>query len=123
YAEASRETTRLISAMYGLLVVLILIGVAIAWYFGRLLVVSFRQEHEALEAARAAVAARDELMGVVAHDLRNPLGAIILKAAMLRRTADSDKSRRDAEFIEGVAGRMARLIESLLDVATLQAGR
>ncbi len=123
YARANRDRDRLLSGMYGLFAVLVLISVLTAWYFGRLLVRAFRQEHEALDAARSAVAARDELMGMVAHDLRNPLGAITLKAALLRRTADSDRTRQSAESIESVAARMAHLIKTMLDVTTLEAGR
>ncbi|HEY8947074.1 MAG TPA: HAMP domain-containing sensor histidine kinase, partial [Polyangiaceae bacterium] len=76
-----------------------------------------------LQAARKAVAARDELMGIVAHDLRNPLGAISLKAALIKKTADSDRTRQQAASIENVARRMAYLITTMLDVATLEAGR
>lgn len=39
--------------------------------------------HEALE---GAVRARQEVLGIVAHDLRNPLNAIALQAAVLRRS-------------------------------------
>jgi len=77
----------------------------------------------ALETARKAVAARDELMAIVAHDLRNPLGAITMQAELLRNSADSDRTRQRAESIDKVAMRMEYLIKTMLDVATLEAGR
>ena len=35
--------------------------------------------------AQDAVRLRDDVLDIVAHDLRNPLGTILLQAAMLRR--------------------------------------
>jgi signal transduction histidine kinase len=100
-----------------------LLGLGLAWRFATLLGRSYHKEQEALDAARQAVAARDELMGILAHDLRNPLNAISLKAAVLRLGADSDKTRRYAESIEHVTASMAELVSTMLDVRTLEAGR
>jgi PAS domain S-box-containing protein len=76
--------------------------------------------------ALRATRARDDILGVVAHDLRNPLSSVLAQAElMLRRapaTAD-DRARRAAESIQRAATRMARLIEDLLDVTRLEAGR
>ena len=108
--------------MYGLLAVLLLVGLVIAAFFSRLLVRARRKEAEALETATKAIAARDELMAIVAHDLRNPLGAISLKAALVRRGNDPDKMRSHAASIENVTLRMEYLVKSMLDVATMEAG-
>jgi signal transduction histidine kinase len=61
-------------------------------------------------------------MGIVAHDLRNPLGAITLKAALMREGTDSSSIRQQAQSIEHSALRMAHLIETMLDLATIEAG-
>ena len=77
------------------------------------------------EALKRAVAARDEVLGFVAHDLRNPLSAILMQASLLERPAP-DPERRDQkakELIVRSAKRMNRLIQDLLDVATIEAGR
>ena len=37
------------------------------------------------DVAQAAIRVRDQVLGIVAHDLRNPLGAIMAAAAILRR--------------------------------------
>lgn len=122
--ERAREAGALLARrLYALLAVVVLAGTGVAWRFSRRLGHVFGREQEALGSARKAIAARDELMGVVAHDLRNPLGAITLKAAIMRREADSDRTRQRAESIEKVATRMAYLIKTMLDVATLEAGR
>lgn len=76
-------------------------------------------------AAGRAVQARDDVLGVVAHDLRNPLGIIRMQATSLQRLApESDpRLRKAALAIERAATRMNRLIEDLLDVARIEAGR
>jgi signal transduction histidine kinase len=76
-------------------------------------------------ATRRAVQARDDVPGIVAHDLRNPLGTILMQAALLRRPgADPEsRSRTSGERIERAATRMKRLIEDLLDVTRMEAGR
>jgi len=121
YSEARQERARLAARLYGLLVVLLFGSAAIAWYFTRLLGRSFRKEQDALGAARRALATREELMGVVAHDLRNPLSAITMKASLMRKGADSSSIRQQAQSIENVAWRMEHLIKSMLDVATIEA--
>lgn len=74
---------------------------------------------------RDAVAARDRLLGAVAHDLRNPLNAIRLHATRLSRgTRDRDRGAPHPAVaeIEQEAGRMTRLIDDLLDYARLESG-
>ncbi|WP_437680906.1 ATP-binding protein [Sorangium sp. So ce131] len=123
YDIAKSERVRLERRLYGVLGLLVLTGVGIAWYFTRRLGGLYHQVREAREAARRAVAARDELMGILAHDLRNPLGAITVKAAMMRRGADSERTRQHAASIENVAMRMERLIRTMLDVAIMESSR
>jgi PAS domain S-box-containing protein len=75
--------------------------------------------------ARSAIRARDEMMGVVAHDLRNPLHTIVMQSSLLRENAarSDGGSRKGAEIIKRAAGRMERLIRDLLDVTRIEAGR
>jgi PAS domain S-box-containing protein len=77
------------------------------------------------EIARRAIQARDDVLGVVAHDLRNPLGTMVMQAALLRRRGGEPerRSRKPAEAIERAATRMDRLIQDLLDVTRMEAGR
>jgi len=70
---------------------------------------------------RASVEAaqlRDQVLGVVAHDLRNPLSAILLMAGALKRL-DPDA----AETIRSAGTRMDRLIQDLLDVALMESSQ
>lgn len=73
-------------------------------------------------AARRATEARDEVLGIVAHDLRNPLNSILLLASLLHRAESDRRSRERAEGIERAASRMNRLIQDLLDVTRIEAG-
>ena len=76
-----------------------------------------------------AVRARDDLVAVVSHDLRNPLGVIQMQAAILLQTVGSENeefSRRiqtSTDHIQRAVGRMNTLIRDLLDLAKLEAGR
>jgi signal transduction histidine kinase len=123
YAEAKEARGQLAQRLYGLLAVLVLASMGVAWRFSRRLGVAFGREQDAVRAARKAIAARDELMGIVAHDLRNPLSAITMRAALMHKSADSDLTRQQAKSIEKVAMRMEYLIQTMLDVTTLEAGK
>lgn len=68
---------------------------------------------------RRATRLRDDVLGVVAHDLRSPLNAIVLQSQRLARHGARDA----AEAIGRSTKRMNRLIEDLLDVARMEAGR
>jgi PAS domain S-box-containing protein len=66
---------------------------------------------------------RDQVLGVVAHDLRNPLTTILTQLWALRRHgADAERrSPKPVQVIERAAKRMNRLIQDLLDVALMEA--
>ncbi|HEX5972830.1 MAG TPA: PAS domain-containing sensor histidine kinase [Gemmatimonadaceae bacterium] len=75
--------------------------------------------------AQQATRARDEVLGVVSHDLRNPLATISMCAGALLDPAPppvdgvrsmADAIRHSAEWAEGI-------ISDLFDVTTLEAGR
>lgn len=63
---------------------------------------------------------REELMAVVSHDLKNPLGTISLAATMLREKSGEN---RQLDAILRATTRMEHLIGDLLDYASIQAGR
>ena len=75
--------------------------------------------------AQHAIQLRDDVLSIVAHDLRNPLGTILMQASMLRRKggAPERRSRKPGEVIERAATRMNHLIQDLLDVARMEGGR
>ena len=68
---------------------------------------------------------RDQVLGVVAHDLRNPLSTILLQASALKRHGPEPerRSQKPSEVIHRAATRMNRLIQDLLDVAVMESGQ
>jgi PAS domain S-box-containing protein len=95
-----------------------------------LLLAIARQSARALEHARLyererqAVRARDEVLGVVAHDLRNPLGAISLYASLLQDSLpEGEQFRSHAEAILNLSKVADHLIQDLLDVSRIEAGQ
>ena len=78
---------------------------------------------------RRAVRARDDFLAVAAHELRTPLSALVLQlGALLRSLRASAAGPEDptvvrAEKAVRVTDRLARLVESLLDVSRVAAGR
>jgi PAS domain S-box-containing protein len=74
--------------------------------------------------AELATRARDQMLGVVAHDLRNPLGTILMAAELVEEAlAPESDARRKAAMIRRAGERMNRLIQDLLDVKRIDQGR
>jgi signal transduction histidine kinase len=77
------------------------------------------------ESAQRATRARDEVLGAVSHDLRNPLSAIVMCAQALQESPpDSPEDLRTlVDAIADSAEWMTRLIRDLLDVAAIDSGQ
>ncbi|HYI12864.1 MAG TPA: ATP-binding protein [Thermoanaerobaculia bacterium] len=74
--------------------------------------------------SQQAVRAREEVLAIVSHDLRNPLNAVTLGASLMQTSktlADDDREQIDTIVIS--AKRMSRLIADLLDVTRLDGGK
>lgn len=81
-------------------------------------------ERQARLDAEAATRARDEMLRVVSHDLRNPVTGVLMGAKMLRFQLEPDHPGREVlDGIEIAAERQGRLIRDLSDVANIEAGR
>jgi PAS domain S-box-containing protein len=75
--------------------------------------------------AQQANRARDEVLGVVSHDLRNPISAIAMCVRVLEENAPEDAADR-AELLRTIresAEWANRLIQDLLDVASIERGQ
>src|SRR5690242_20547568 len=77
-----------------------------------------------LEAVRGSLRARDEIVGVVSHDLRNPVAAVkMLSRSVLTSAADaSTATKENLGLIAEAAEQMDALIRDLLDVTRLDVG-
>ncbi len=82
-----------------------------------------------VEREQRAVKARDDLVAVVSHDLKNPLNVIQLQSVLLRNLAGLSADDRATRFrasvdrIQRSVGHMDALIHDLLDLARIEAGR
>ncbi|QRN98318.1 GAF domain-containing protein [Archangium violaceum] len=76
--------------------------------------------------SRRATRAREDLLAVVSHDLKNPLGVVQLASALLLRTwqgkPGGEQVQKQAGRIQAAAERMGRLISDLLDWGRIEAG-
>lgn len=74
--------------------------------------------------AQRATKARDEVLGVVSHDLRNPLSAIAMCSRVLVDNPPADEAARRelAKTICDSTVWMSRMIQDLLDVSAIEAG-
>lgn len=74
--------------------------------------------------AEAANRLKDDFLSIVSHELRTPLNAVLGWASTLQRgTADPDIRMRAVQSISENAMRQAKLIDDLLDVSRIVAGR
>ncbi len=76
---------------------------------------------------RGAVESRDQMAGIVSHDLRNPVQAVkMLTSAILQRAAEGTVALDVAEqvaVIRQAAEQMDTLIEDLADVTRIESGQ
>jgi signal transduction histidine kinase len=74
-----------------------------------------------------ALANRDDFLAIVAHDLRDLIGGVVMSTALLSKRAPQNEDGADilaeTKRIERYAARMNRLIGDLVDVASIDAGK
>jgi PAS domain S-box-containing protein len=74
--------------------------------------------------AQTAIRARDEILRMASHDLRNPVSNIQLMANLLATASVPDERRQGMlQMITRASQRMIRLIEDLLTIGRMQEGR
>jgi signal transduction histidine kinase len=86
----------------------------------------YEAERAARHEAEEAVAVRDDFLSIAGHELKTPLTALLMQAESLVRIGDGEVPPRVAERLEKVlrvAERMRTLIDELLDVSRITAGR
>jgi PAS domain S-box-containing protein len=111
-------------------------------FFGHSRVAAFTEEHErvaegiaswgsvALENARLYAEAqtanqmKDEFLAVLSHELRTPLNAIVGYSRLLRGgMLPADKAQRGLETLERNATLLTQIVEDVLDVSRIVAGK
>jgi signal transduction histidine kinase len=87
-----------------------------------------RELEDAVDAARTEARSKEEVLAMVAHDLRGPLSALKLSTDAVRRqvAAGVDEGklwptvRRHFDLADRTIGRMVRMVDDLLDGARIQ---
>jgi signal transduction histidine kinase len=75
-----------------------------------------------LEESQQLLRFNEIVSGILAHDLRNPLAAVLMNAHILR-TAESERSRAIGRRIVTSGERMSRMIDQILEWTRLRGGR
>ena len=87
------------------------------------LIVEDLSERERLRAMQERARRNDHFLAVLAHELRNPLGAIRNAAAILERSNLGERERNALTVIARQSETLVRLVDDLLDVHRLNQGK
>jgi K+-sensing histidine kinase KdpD len=77
---------------------------------------------EQADELRAALDFRDRILGVLSHDLRNPLSVILTSAQTLQRRAADEQMQRQVRRVIANAQRIERMVHDLLDYTRTRQG-
>lgn len=80
------------------------------------------ERERVLAAERATSTLRERFIAVLGHDLRNPLGAILSAATVLKQTLSDPTASKMATIIQRSAARIGELADHLLDLARSRQG-
>jgi signal transduction histidine kinase/DNA-binding response OmpR family regulator len=73
--------------------------------------------------AQRATRARDRILAVVAHDLRNPLSTVRMAAELLLEEAGDAPRRKHLEVVRRSTLRMDEMIQDLMEVSRIEGGK
>jgi PAS domain S-box-containing protein len=79
-----------------------------------------RQTEQAL---READRQKDEFLGMLAHELRNPLAPLLYAVANLTNRVTDEGSRRSLDIMGRQIRRLTRLVDDLMDVSRVSQGK
>jgi signal transduction histidine kinase len=84
---------------------------------------SYDNEQEKRRRAELMSQARAEVLGIVAHDLRNPLSLIVTTTELLEEDLEPERRQQILNIAKRAGKQMNRLIGDLLDTAQMQSGK
>ena len=81
-----------------------------------------QQREELLQSLAEASSAKDELLAMLGHELRNPLSPIVTALQLMRMRGDTGTSREQA-VIQRQVDHLVRLVDDLLDISRVARGK
>lgn len=98
-------------------------GLIVGGFFARIL--NARSRRLVLEAQQAAMAlqARSEFLALVSHEIRTPLNALVGFSALARKATDPRKLGEYHAIIEQSSRSLLNLVNNILDMSKIEAGR
>lgn len=82
------------------------------------------EQKQAEQVAVEAIRQRDQFLAMLSHELRNPLGAILSAASVVKRlSAHTDRFDNALAVIERQSQQMSALLDDLLDVSRVMRGK
>lgn len=112
---AEESSHRALSLIVIIAITSILLATALAFILTRTLTKLY-------SALQLAVTARDDLMAMASHDLKNPLASILMTCSLNLKYAGRMQPKEGFETIQRSGRQMRQLIDDLLDLSKITAG-
>ena len=123
-ARASRRYGRMNTAAFGLTAALLLASVLLVFRpMERRVLDAQSQALEERREAQAASRAKSEFLAVMSHELRTPMNGVIGMADMLLESGLPEAQRQPVEVIARSGHALMDIIDDVLDLSKIEAGR